>query len=436
MSASACVAKRFLQQVEAAPRGASSTDQRHEDADDVAVDAAQEQDEPALPGGSRRHAWPAPVRLPAPRVRSRARCRASGRGRAPAEPRGLGGKVDEPRPDPASRPAPARRGRPVGSHLFERGQGGRAGDRAAAERPAEAAGRARPSTRRVPVAPASGARRRATCPRRPCQARRRSVPSPGRARCAPGRSAPRRRREAPCSRQISISRAWKSAGSGRKPPSPCTGSTTTQATSARSRASDGLERVVRADAAVGPEPARGRSRARKGRSPPYGSPSASAPSSARPAVEGLVEDDHAEQPGRLARDLHRVLDRLGAPSSRASARLESPGAGPRFAEQPAHVDVRLVHPDREALVQIALGLFLDRGHARGSVAAVRRPRPPAKSMYSRPSTSRPPRRGRARPPSGPSRSRATYRSRAARTRSDVSVPLLHRHAIRTRFNRP
>ena len=78
----------------------------------------------------------------------------------------------------------------------------------------------------------------------------------------------------------------------------------------------------------------------------------------RAAVEGAVEDDDAGSAGRGARDLDGVLDRLGARvTSRIFCRRR---AGPELVEPPADLDVRLVDPDHEALVQVAVDLLVDR----------------------------------------------------------------------------
>ena len=78
----------------------------------------------------------------------------------------------------------------------------------------------------------------------------------------------------------------------------------------------------------------------------------------RPAVERAVEDDDAGAPGRGARDLHRVLDRLRAGVEEQALRGRL--ARPELIEAPAHLDVRLVDPDHEALVQILVDLLVDR----------------------------------------------------------------------------
>ena len=79
---------------------------------------------------------------------------------------------------------------------------------------------------------------------------------------------------------------------------------------------------------------------------------------ARAAVERVVERERGGPAGCDAGDLDRVLDRLGAgvDEERASLAL----AGPELVQQPAHLDVGLVHPDHEALVQVRVDLLVDR----------------------------------------------------------------------------
>ena len=79
----------------------------------------------------------------------------------------------------------------------------------------------------------------------------------------------------------------------------------------------------------------------------------------RAAVEGVVEDDHRRPAGRDARDLHRVLDRLGAGVDEDRLLLVA-AARRELGEPPAHLDVRLVDADHEALVQVLVHLRLDR----------------------------------------------------------------------------
>ena len=72
---------------------------------------------------------------------------------------------------------------------------------------------------------------------------------------------------------------------------------------------------------------------------------------------------------RGARDLHGVLDRLRAGVD--EQRLRRRVAGPVVVEPPRHLDVRLVDPDHEALVEVAVGLLVDRADdARRAVAEV------------------------------------------------------------------
>src|SRR5712691_280324 len=85
------------------------------------------------------------------------------------------------------------------------------------------------------------------------------------------------------------------------------------------------------------------------------------------AVERVIEDDHSGPPGRSARNLDGVLDRFGAGVHEERLRLTV--AGPRLVEQLAHLDVRLVHPDHEALMQITVDLLADR-RRREAVAGV------------------------------------------------------------------
>ena len=75
-------------------------------------------------------------------------------------------------------------------------------------------------------------------------------------------------------------------------------------------------------------------------------------------MEGAVEDDDARPAGRRARDLDGVLDRLGARVE--EERLGRGVAGPELVEPAAEVDVRLVRPDHEALVEVAVDLLVDR----------------------------------------------------------------------------
>ena len=112
---------------------------------------------------------------------------------------------------------------------------------------------------------------------------------------------------------------------------------------------------------TGTAPARGRPRARTGRSPAlYGFTLLVIviASSVRP-WNALSNDDHRGAAGRRARDLHRVLDRLGARVDEDRALLAA-AARRELGEPPADLDVRLVDADHEALVEVAVGLLLDR----------------------------------------------------------------------------
>ena len=79
----------------------------------------------------------------------------------------------------------------------------------------------------------------------------------------------------------------------------------------------------------------------------------------RAAVEGVVEGDHRRSTRRPARDLHCVLDRLGSRVDEDRALLAAT-ARRELGQAPADLDVRLVRADHEALVEIAIGLLLDR----------------------------------------------------------------------------
>ena len=58
-----------------------------------------------------------------------------------------------------------------------------------------------------------------------------------------------------------------------------------------------------------------------------------------------------------------------APEFTSSDFVSTPGCGQRLVEEPADLDVRLVHPDHEALVEIAVDLLVDRS-GREAVAGV------------------------------------------------------------------
>ena len=76
-------------------------------------------------------------------------------------------------------------------------------------------------------------------------------------------------------------------------------------------------------------------------------------------MKGVVEDDDRRPAGRDARDLDGVLDRFGAGVDEQRALLTA-ATGREVRESLAHLDVRLVHPDEEALMKVAVGLLLDR----------------------------------------------------------------------------
>ena len=90
----------------------------------------------------------------------------------------------------------------------------------------------------------------------------------------------------------------------------------------------------------------------------------------RPPVEGVLEHDHRRAARRRARDLHGVLDplRTGVDEDRA---LLARAARRELGEPLAHLDVRLVRADHEALVEVAVGLLVDGGdHRLEAVARV------------------------------------------------------------------
>jgi hypothetical protein len=89
----------------------------------------------------------------------------------------------------------------------------------------------------------------------------------------------------------------------------------------------------------------------------------------RAAVERAVEDDDARPAGRGARDLDRVLDRLGARVQEQG--LRGGAARPELVELLGDGDIRLVDADHEALVEVAVDLLVDRPHdARVAVAEI------------------------------------------------------------------
>ena len=77
----------------------------------------------------------------------------------------------------------------------------------------------------------------------------------------------------------------------------------------------------------------------------------------RAPVEGAVEDDDSRTLRRGAGDLDRVLDRLG--TGVEEHRLRGGLARPELVQPARHLDVRLVHPDHEALVQETVDLLVD-----------------------------------------------------------------------------
>ena len=79
----------------------------------------------------------------------------------------------------------------------------------------------------------------------------------------------------------------------------------------------------------------------------------------RAAVEGVVEDDDGRPTGCRARDLDGVLVGLGARVDEDRLLL-LPGARRELREPTADLDVRLVDAHHEALVEVVVGLRLDR----------------------------------------------------------------------------
>ena len=141
------------------------------------------------------------------------------------------------------RPRPARRARPRRR-------------RGSAERASEAAGRGRhPSPRPGRSRPRAGVRRRATSPRRAGPAQRLVLDRPHRARASDTRLHLVVDVEDPVLVADCAAAPGKSGGMGMKPPSPCTGSSTTHATDVRidvlpEEVLEARDRVVRSDAAV------------------------------------------------------------------------------------------------------------------------------------------------------------------------------------------
>ena len=92
-------------------------------------------------------------------------------------------------------------------------------------------------------------------------------------------------------------------------------------------------------------------------------------------MEGAVEDDHGGPAGGDAGDLDGVLDSLGARVDEQALLLLA-AAGRELGQPAADLHVGLVHTDHEALVQIAVGLVVDRSdRRRQSVARVLAPEP-------------------------------------------------------------
>ena len=90
----------------------------------------------------------------------------------------------------------------------------------------------------------------------------------------------------------------------------------------------------------------------------------------RATVEGTVEGDHRRPAGGDARDLDGVLHGLCA-RVQEDRLLLLPSAWRKLIQAPASFDVGLVHPDHEALVQVAVDLLVDRGnHGGGAMAEV------------------------------------------------------------------
>jgi hypothetical protein len=88
-------------------------------------------------------------------------------------------------------------------------------------------------------------------------------------------------------------------------------------------------------------------------------------------VEAAVEDDDRGPAGGRAGDLDRVLDRFRAAVQQdrllgwvvvgPGRAYAAPAARRELGEPPADLDVRLVAPDHEALIQVAVDLLVDRG---------------------------------------------------------------------------
>ena len=76
-------------------------------------------------------------------------------------------------------------------------------------------------------------------------------------------------------------------------------------------------------------------------------------------MEGVLEDDHRRTAGCGPRDLHGVFDPFGAGVDEDRALLAR-AARRELGEPLADLHVRLVRADHEALVEIAVGLLVDR----------------------------------------------------------------------------
>ena len=87
-------------------------------------------------------------------------------------------------------------------------------------------------------------------------------------------------------------------------------------------------------------------------------------------MESVLEDDDARSARRGACDLDRVLDGLG-PGVQQEGLLVGARAGRELRQPAADLDVRLVDPDHEALVQVGVDLLVHRGDCgREAVACV------------------------------------------------------------------
>ena len=157
----------------------------------------------------------------------------------------------------------------------------------------------------------------------------------------------------PCSSQIARTPSTNSCVAGMKPPSPCTGSNTIAATSSAATSVLNAPRmrvdVVERDAVhLGRERAEAflvRPRLRGEREREVGA-----------AVEGALEADHGRAAGVRARELDRVLDRLGAGVE--EGRLRRPAERREREQALGQRRVDLVRDDREVGVREALELLL------------------------------------------------------------------------------